>query len=82
MKIATRRWMLTLVCAFGLALLTSTTPTAADSVASSPQAVTRPAVGVLFSNSFTYYGHIHYHHHGTPTRAEEPRIPEDFFDRK
>jgi hypothetical protein len=81
MKIATRRWMLTLVGAFGLALVTSTTPTAAYSVVSSPQPVSRPSVGVLFSNSFTFYYYYH-HHYGTPTRVEEPRIPEDFFDRK
>lgn len=83
MKVPRQAGILALVCTLGVALMTSTTPTVAYNVVSSPEPAPRPHVGVLFSNSYNYYYH-YYHHFGKANRAgaEEPRIPAKFFDRK
>jgi len=78
-----------LVLVFGLALMTSTKPTAAYSVTSSANQTPPPAVGVLFSTAYmnAYLAHHAHHraaHHasGCATLKEEPVNPEYFFDRK
>jgi hypothetical protein len=71
---------LVLVFCFGLALVTSTTPTIAYNTSSRINPTSQPNVGVLFSNGFTYY--YHHHAHVVGSNKSRPRDPADVFDHK